>query len=376
MFVVSDKIRRFGRSLDKSLWVEPFQKFNVQLFPRVDKKTVDAFVEYEGDAKEFRILGEEVFRYANSQGSFTKWRPLTLAWRKAPMKSALLSVQCVAQVVGMRRLTPLEDEQGDQVPSKGWGMSIGWTLRLRPKISIHGVFVVFKFVHVIISTSMEDKSTSWILNLRPMKILRLSFIENKRFSLIKVIRCVLYNSTNILFRTESRLSLWNWAHADGYSFYPNGGQSRINNIDVLFESVTNAQRWLLSVISVAVPHGATCNVIAHEFTPQSLHLLQNPAVMKAENLLIDIQNPLKPYESQNRRLGNVLAIRNCLSWCTLSHHHRSNTATVRSNYSMDWPHPHCRQWSVFCLSRTRLPQPFSWGILTQDTSLGIPWISS
>ena len=78
------------------------------------------------------------------------------------------------------------------------------------------------------------------------------------------------------------------AHADGYSFYPNGGQSRIHNVHVLFKSVANAQRLLPSVISVAVPHGAPCNEIANEFAPQLLNLLQNPAVVTAENLLIDI----------------------------------------------------------------------------------------
>ena len=37
-----------------------------------------------------------------------------------------------------------------------------------------------------------------------------------------------------------RIHIWAYnAHADGYSFYPNGGQSRINNIDVLFKSVAN-----------------------------------------------------------------------------------------------------------------------------------------
>jgi hypothetical protein len=75
----------------------------------------------------------------------------------------------------------------------------------------------------------------------------------------------------------------------------------------LFKSVANAQRLLPSVISVAVPYGAPCNVIANEFAPQLLNLLQNPAVMTAENLLIDIQNPIKPYESPNWRLGDALS---------------------------------------------------------------------
>ena len=105
-------------------------------------------------------------------------------------------------------------------------------------------------------------------------------------------------------------SILKWArnaHNDGYSFYPNGRQLGINNIDVLFKSVSNAQRLLLSIVSVAVPHGAPCNVIAYEFAPQLLNLMQNPAVMTDENLLIDIQNPLKPFKSPNGRLGDALS---------------------------------------------------------------------
>jgi hypothetical protein len=113
------------------------------------------------------------------------------------------------------------------------------------------------------------------------------------------------NAPNYAFK-----SILKWAcnaHADRYPFYPNGGQLRINNIDVLFKSIANTQRLLPSVISVAVPHGGPCDVIVYEFAPQLLNSLQNSAVMTAANLLIYIQNPLKPYESPNKRLGNALS---------------------------------------------------------------------
>jgi Plavaka transposase len=97
------------------------------------------------------------------------------------------------------------------------------------------------------------------------------------------------------------------AQADGYSFYPVGGISRTNNVDVLFKSVTNAQRLLPSVKTVDVPHGSPCDVIVYEFAPQLLNLLQNPAVMTAANLLIDLQDPLKPYASPDGRLGDALS---------------------------------------------------------------------
>jgi hypothetical protein len=52
------------------------------------------------------------------------------------------------------------------------------------------------------------------------------------------------------------------AQADGYSFYPVGGHSRVKNVDALFKSVTNAQRLLPSVLTVEIPHGPPCDVIA------------------------------------------------------------------------------------------------------------------
>ncbi|KAI2492797.1 hypothetical protein MHU86_21757 [Fragilaria crotonensis] len=77
----------------------------------------------------------------------------------------------------------------------------------------------------------------------------------------------------------------------------------IENVDVLFQSVTNAQRLLPAVVTVEVPHGPPCDVIAYEFAPQLLNLLQNPSIMTAENLLIDLNNPLVPYQSPDGRLG-------------------------------------------------------------------------
>jgi hypothetical protein len=97
------------------------------------------------------------------------------------------------------------------------------------------------------------------------------------------------------------------ASADGYSFNPMGGQSRMANIDVLFQSVHNAQRLLPSVQTVAVLHGMPSDVITFEFAPQLLNLLQNPTIMIADNLLIDLLNPLRMYESPDGRLGDALS---------------------------------------------------------------------
>ena len=103
-------------------------------------------------------------------------------------------------------------------------------------------------------------------------------------------------------------SVLKWARGaseEGYSFNPKGGQSRMQNVDVLFNSIQNAKRLLPTVKRVDVPHGPACDVITFEFAPQLLRLLQNPAVMTVENLAIDIVNPLVPYSSAS--LGEAIS---------------------------------------------------------------------
>jgi hypothetical protein len=69
------------------------------------------------------------------------------------------------------------------------------------------------------------------------------------------------------------------AQADGSSFYPDGGLSRMQSVDLLFKAMTNAKRLLPSVTVVSVPHGLPQKIITYEFAPQLLHLLQNPKIM-------------------------------------------------------------------------------------------------
>ena len=58
------------------------------------------------------------------------------------------------------------------------------------------------------------------------------------------------------------------AGEDGYSFKPKGGQSRMQNVDVLFNSIKNAKHFLPTVKRVDLPHGPACDVITFEFAPQ------------------------------------------------------------------------------------------------------------
>ena len=96
------------------------------------------------------------------------------------------------------------------------------------------------------------------------------------------------------------------AMAEQYSFYPPGGLSRQSNIKVLFDSMHNASQ-LLPVI-VPVSHATkTDHVIVFDFVSQLFQLLQNKTIMIQENLLIDIQNPLKKYQNPNGQLADALS---------------------------------------------------------------------
>ena len=57
MFVVSDKIGRFGRGLDESLGVEPFRKFNIPIFAGVDE-AVDSLSSRRGTPKNLAYSGK------------------------------------------------------------------------------------------------------------------------------------------------------------------------------------------------------------------------------------------------------------------------------------------------------------------------------
>jgi hypothetical protein len=85
------------------------------------------------------------------------------------------------------------------------------------------------------------------------------------------------------------------ASADHYSYNPVGGLSRAKNVDALINSVRNGKRLLPFVRRVDVHHGSPSDVICFDFASQLLSLLQNPSIMTAENLAIDINDPLKPY---------------------------------------------------------------------------------
>ena len=111
-------------------------------------------------------------------------------------------------------------------------------------------------------------------------------------------------------------SIIKWAHdtsADGYDFCPRGGFDRSKSVDYLMNSVLNGKLLLPYVRTVDLPHGgtteqpATLYVVCFDFVPQLLTLLQNRDIMIAENLAIDIKDPLMPYSSHNGTLDEALS---------------------------------------------------------------------
>ncbi len=77
-----------------------------------------------------------------------------------------------------------------------------------------------------------------------------------------------------------------------------GGLLHSMNFGMLINSGQNGNKLLPFVCRVIVPHGPPSDVICFDFVPQFLSLLQNLTIMTAENLVTDIDNPLKPYTSQ------------------------------------------------------------------------------
>ncbi len=85
------------------------------------------------------------------------------------------------------------------------------------------------------------------------------------------------------------------ASANSYSYNPVGGLSRSKNVDALINSVRNEKKLLPFVRRIDIDHGSPSDVICFDFVAQLLSLLQNPSIMTAKNLAIDINDPLKPY---------------------------------------------------------------------------------
>lgn len=97
------------------------------------------------------------------------------------------------------------------------------------------------------------------------------------------------------------------AHNDGYDFHPIGGTNRRAAVQALYSTVHNSRHLLPSVVNVVVPHGPPIDVVAFDFVPQLLSLLQNRDIMIQSNLAIDIMDPLKMYQSPDNMLNEAMS---------------------------------------------------------------------
>ncbi len=66
-------------------------------------------------------------------------------------------------------------------------------------------------------------------------------------------------------------------------------------MDALINLVHNGNKLLPFVRRVDVDQRSPLDVICFDFVAQLLSLLQNPSITRAENLTIDINDPLEPY---------------------------------------------------------------------------------
>ena len=110
---------------------------------------------------------------------------------------------------------------------------------------------------------------------------------------------------------ESFKRILEWAQGavgDNYSFFPKGGNSRQRNIKITCDNLQNGKLLLPSVVPVpSAAHTEPSDVVVYDFVPQLLQLLQNPNIMVADNLVIDVLNPLQKYQSPNNILNEAIS---------------------------------------------------------------------
>jgi hypothetical protein len=111
------------------------------------------------------------------------------------------------------------------------------------------------------------------------------------------------------------------------------------------------------------------NLVCFDFVPQLLSLLQNPTIMTAENLVIDINNPLKP-----RNHFEWGTVRRCLPQSLQSINHGSQYPTLCSHLSMERLNPCNRACSLFIEAIHVYSSNFYWEILEEYQGMGFSWL--
>ncbi|KAI2492881.1 hypothetical protein MHU86_21660 [Fragilaria crotonensis] len=122
-----------------------------------------------------------------------------------------------------------------------------------------------------------------------------------------------------MYLTTLLVKFWSghWARsasADNYSYNPVGGLSCAKNVDALINSVCNGKKLLPFVQRVDVDHGSPSDVICFDFASQLLSLLQNPSIMTAENLAIDMDNVVLEPDAHHPTMRTLILDQNQIGW--------------------------------------------------------------
>ena len=92
----------------------------------------------------------------------------------------------------------------------------------------------------------------------------------------------------------------------GFDFNP-ASKTRHGNLQWMKKMTVNNSAFFPKLETVHLNDETKIDVVCYDFTVQLLRLLQNKRLMTQDNLLIDIKNPTKMYESVNNILGEALS---------------------------------------------------------------------
>jgi len=96
------------------------------------------------------------------------------------------------------------------------------------------------------------------------------------------------------------------AKHSGFSFKPDHGLSRRSNIKWMYDMSQRAKMRLPTVVPTVLEGGEISEAVVFDFASALLSLLQDPAIMTKENLVLDWADPLAKVVPADGRLGEPL----------------------------------------------------------------------
>ena len=100
-----------------------------------------------------------------------------------------------------------------------------------------------------------------------------------------------------------------WArtsYTSGFDFNPTS-KTRYGNIQWMKKMIVNNAAFYPKIQNVPLINDTTVDVVSFDFASQLLRLLQNQKLMSQNNLLININDPTKRYESPNNIISEALS---------------------------------------------------------------------